>query len=572
MKPIFNYTILLCFLFLFACTDPKEINPLLIEVENQLENNLDSASSILESIHIENIDTYNKAHYYLLLIKVKEKNKESLLSEDPHLDWILEHIDDKKLAAKAMIYKGKIWSELEELEEAVLWYQKAVEILEEERTDDENLSIGYIDLGKIFLNQSLYDEAMEIFQKAHLLNNKKPNKKFTALALRNIGWVHFHKNNQDSVYHYLKEALVFAKQDKDSLHLTGLIYNDLASYYEEIGDYEKALLQLQNITKIKDNTYLNMGSMLLNMQQYDSARHYLLLGAESNYIYTKVASYMYLEKLENTLGDNKKAYYYSQLHSDLKDSIDLKERVFGIKAIDLKYNIKKTITKLEKQHESRNKAILSTTLFFLIIIVTVFIVRDKKKKAKHRKQKHELSLKEKSLSRKEKELIILKSKLENTVKYKENDTKLDNIQKLIQKKETDLIVLLNQITTLQCEIFKRTKIFDHIMEINLEREEKGPDAVLKNKEQEILKKEVNSIFETFIDDLRKNCESLTNEDLLFCCLSLLKLPNPTIGICFGSSNTDIIKQRKCRIKSKMSKTDSSFLFNFMFPPSSKAKL
>jgi len=567
MKTIFSYILFFCFLFLSACTGKNEISPLLLDVERLLENDPDSALLILESIHLEEVNQYNQAYYYLLLVEAKNKNEESLLSDDLHLDWILEHINDKDLVAKAIIYKGKIWSELNELGEAVVWYQKAIDLLEEKESNYKILSDVYIDLGKIFINQCLYDEAMVIFQKVYSLNKNKVNKKFVALSLRNIGWTHFYINNKDSVYYYLQEALVYAKQDKDSLPLSEQIYNDLAAYYEEIEDYDAALQQLQNITKPKDNTYLNMGSMFLNIQQYDSARHYLLLGAESDYIYTKVASYIYLEKLENSLDDYKNAHYYSILYNELKDSIELKTRAFDIKTIDIKYNTEKTVTKLEKQHKNRNRIISFAFPLSLIIIVSIFVVRDKKKKVKHKKQEKELLLKEKELLLKEKELMALNTKKieqENLSQNEQDSIKLNHYQKQIKKNKAELTLLLNLIINLQCEIFKKTKIFARILELNQQKGDEKSKDILNNKEQEVLKQEINNIFGTVINNLRKNYPTLTNEDLLYCCLHLLKLPNLTISMCFGASNTNKTKQRKFRIKEKINRLDNSFLFDFIF--------
>ena len=575
MKTIFSYTLSFCFLFLFACTEKNEINPLLVETESLLADNPDSALYVLKNIHFKKTDQYNLAYYYLLLIEAREINEESLLSCNLLLDWMLECIDDKDLIAKAMIYKGKVCMELNQLEETVLWYQKAIDILEETGHNYKILSSAYIELGKIFMSQSLYNEAMEISQKSYLLNDKKLNKKFAALSLRNIGWVHFYINNQDSIYHYFQEALVCAKQDKDSLCLTELIYNDLASYYGEVGDYEKALQQLQNITQIKDNTHLNMGSMYLNLQQYDSARHYLLLGSESDYIYTRVASYVYLEELENLLGDYKKAYYYSNIYSDLKDSIDLRERTFEIKAIDVKYNIKTTVNNLKEQYKTINQIIIFSSLFVLILILSVFSIREKKKKLKEKIQRRELLQKEEELLQKEKELIALNEKKiiqENLAEYEESRIKFASYQNLIQKSESDLVILLNQITNIQCEILRKTNIFSHVIKLNSQKKDKKVGTILNNDEQDTLKKEIFITFETFIESLRKNCTSLTEDDLLLCCLSLLKLPNLTIGMCFGSSDANKIKQRKFRIKEKMNNSNYSFLFNFIFPSPKQARI
>ncbi len=81
------------------------------------------------------------------------------------------YLDDKKdkaLKAKAYLLKGRILTELEEKEEAILTYQKALDLLEnkEEESFYETLSKIYDDLGRIYEDESLFWEALEMYMKA----------------------------------------------------------------------------------------------------------------------------------------------------------------------------------------------------------------------------------------------------------------------------------------------------------------------------------------------------------------------------------------------------------------------
>jgi tetratricopeptide (TPR) repeat protein len=572
MKTIFNHVLLLCSLFwVTACVNKKEISSLLTEAENLLENNPDSALFVLKNMNPEEMNLYNQAYYYLLLTEARDRNGESLLPSDSLLNYALGYLDDKHdkyLIAKAMHYKGKVWTELNELDEAVSWYQKAIDQFDETRYYDILPTI-YIDLGKIYIDQSLYSEAMEMFHNAYLLSIKELDNKIISLSLRNMGCAYFFFNKPDSAHYFFQEALVYAKQDKDSIYLTNLIYNDLVLYYEETRNYETALQQLYNITEIKENTFLNVGTIFFYMQQYDSARHYLLLGTESNYIYTQAASYVFLEKLENLLGDYKKAYYYSDKYNEMRAIIESSEKTSEINNINHKYNIEAIVSKLEVQHKIKHGIILISSLFFLVILVCFFIVRDKKKKIKQQNQEKELLQKEKKLLQKEKELTTLKTEIKliqgDITEYKQDKVELNNYQKLVLATKSDLIVLLKQITDIQSEKIRKTEIFSRIEYLSSQAKN-NPPKILSYQEQDIMKKEISHIFDAFINSLRENCLLLTEEDTLFCCLSILKFSNLTLSLCFGSSDTNKIKQRKFRIKEKMTKeTDNSFLFDFIFP-------
>ncbi|MDR0866435.1 MAG: hypothetical protein LBO74_16115, partial [Candidatus Symbiothrix sp.] len=54
-----------------------------------------------------------------------------------------------------------------------------------------------------------------------------------------------------------------------------------------------------------------------------------------------------------------------------------------------------------------------------------------------------------------------------------------------------------------------------------------------------------------IHKMRTACPILTNGDIVFLCLSKLKLPDAIIKICMGIVGAYAIKQRRRRIKTKM---------------------
>lgn len=89
--------------------------------------------------------------------------------------------------------------------------------------------------------------------------------------------------------------------------------------------------------------------------------------------------------------------------------------------------------------------------------------------------------------------------------------------------------------------------------------------VLSHSWQEVLDRELAGIFAEFIAALHAVRPSLTAGDVKLCCLSLVPMSTFGRALCFGSTETNIIKQRKHKIKRKLTTDDGGRqLFEFIF--------
>jgi hypothetical protein len=114
------------------------------------------------------------------------------------------------------------------------------------------------------------------------------------------------------------------------------------------------------------------------------------------------------------------------------------------------------------------------------------------------------------------------------------------------------------------ETFKRTEIWSEV--VALAAQTPGRAArVLTSARQEVLDEALTATFSDFAAALRKNYPTLTAGDVKLCCLSLLPLSVFGRALCYGSTETNIIKQRKHTIKRKLT-TDphGNRIFDFIF--------
>jgi hypothetical protein len=116
------------------------------------------------------------------------------------------------------------------------------------------------------------------------------------------------------------------------------------------------------------------------------------------------------------------------------------------------------------------------------------------------------------------------------------------------------------------EIFRRTALWDELSALAAQPAGRGA-RVMSASRMEVLDGELAVRFADMAERLRTGWPSLTAGDVKLCCLSLLPLSTFARALCFGSTETNIIKQRKHTIKKKLSAAPPGpALFEFIFTP------
>lgn len=304
-------------------------------------------------------------------------------------------------------------------------------------------------------------------------------------------------------------------------------------------DGNKAAIQTEmtrendKLAYTNDSTKLQKGISLLNQKSYEEARKYLLSSSQSTDIAIQSESFLYLNALEIDLENYSQSLYYLEEYHRLA-MILFGRAVEAEKEIrNHKENIYQAIEEFDKQ---QNKSYLVSIFIVCAILITgisIMLYYNSKKKHTHL-----------YLEKTHSELKELNSQIESN----KNKTK-----KL--RYNTYLI---------QADVFMKTSIYEEILELG--EQKKGREMmILNNRKQNILDEELNKIFREFIDDMMQIDSNLTENDLKLCCLSLLPLNSRTKAICYGSTEINIIKQRKHQIKKKMSrKPENLLLFDFIF--------
>lgn len=123
----------------------------------------------------------------------------------------------------------------------------------------------------------------------------------------------------------------------------------------------------------------------------------------------------------------------------------------------------------------------------------------------------------------------------------------------------------NKITELRIKLFASTHIGKKILLENERSKQKKEVNLMKANERSEIIQNLDEIFEDTISNMLISVPTLTKEDCYFCCLALMGISTQVLAACFGYSDSSAIRQRKYRIKQKLSSNKAcTYLYEQIF--------
>lgn len=533
---------------LFACNHHSS-NPMLQQVDSLLEMKPDSALTILKNISVlEDLPEVDKAYYALLLAEATDKNKLPLLPCDSLLNFALDYYgDDDREKAVALMYKGRLLAEMDDEKAAIEMNLKALEILQDYPVDTKYRRLIYSALGLWYGNCELNDKALEVLhQSLHYSFDAKD----TAIAYINIGYIYGMRNMQDSAITYQRKAVKYAMRSKDrSMILTS--WHNLSICYRHFENVDSAVVYAHKVLQHlsygngKADAYYNMGDLYVDLEQYDSARHYL----EKSLFLSPSRSIPYwsLAVMEAELGNFKSAYHYLDTFVMVQDSLDNSELLTEVQHLVYKHQTELRV----KDEQIKSKRIIRWIVFVSVIICFVvaliyqrWINKKNNQQALYRQSLQYVHEKQDMMQQRIEENELTLALLQD----RENQN-LDEID----KKERLIAQLKQEKLELRTWTFWQTPIYKKVMSLSEQKEvDKKARKVMTDVEREKLKKTVFEIYADYISPLQAQYSQLTEDDLLVLCLQEAGISPLAISLCFGHTDTVALNQRKSRLKKKMS--------------------
>lgn len=537
-------------LLLSSCGYPKEPDKYLVYLDSLTEVHPDSALSYLRSLDVSRFSESDKVYYGLLLTQATDKNYLPLLPCDSLVDVALDYYDegDGMLRAKALLYKSRIQESMDMPKEAMDNCFAGLKELGSSPKEFRVKSKLYENLGGIYLKQNLDEKALQMFKLSYHCDSLLNDEKLLKYSLANIGWTYVVAGDEATAKQYLDKALQIAMKQEDSLFISD-IYTKLSLNCE---NPDSAFVNLQLAqdyqTKRTDSVglFLSLGDLFLERNQLDSAELYLKrVLASSDFDRQVLASYS-LSELEKERENYEQAFHYRSFYGEHIDSIVSLHRMPQIERIAYKYESELELLKERIKRENIIQyavfSALTLVLLFLLIIQRIY---RRKKIAYLSYEKHIASLNERvalqqaDIERSNRDLIQLRLLQEQ---YKKEIAQQElKIKKMIGEKEK-----------LRNYFFMQTPIYKHIETLKNQESVTCKEArVLLYSEQALLKETLFQIYDEYVQYLHSTFPKLTDEDCIYCCLSLCDLDDQTIAYCYGNLDKQTAAQRRFRLKGKM---------------------
>ncbi len=329
----------------------------------------------------------------------------------------LSQVNNPKELIAVYLLIGNRYIEKDNYAEAMKYYMKGIDI-SEENNEKHKLPNLFNNLGIVYLNINNPEKALNLYSKALKLFEEENDTMNFAGTTTNIGSIYIQLGQNDIAETYYQTGYNLFK---DFGSIEGMAHSQLKlgllDLYQQ--NYDSAAQHLSESLKIQEDleiiysgsksffiaeTYINLGIVLLELQNYIKAKKYLLAGwdiAKNTNQYALIAlSSEHLSKYYEHKNDPYKALNYSQIFKQYSDSTYNEENIRKLTQLEMQYQFDVRLKQEEldrkiqsQQHARKNLIylIISGSLFFVLIIAILLLRLEKIGKRKAELEKKNLT-------------------------------------------------------------------------------------------------------------------------------------------------------------------------------------
>lgn len=443
-------------LSLFTACRQSDCPPLLATADSLCNTRPDSAITWLESIQDSITSASEPIQMYYLLLRIKAHDKAYLRHTSDSLILSLvkyyQHNNRQRLP-ETLYYAGRIYSDLKDAPLALEYYQKAIDILKKENSQDWNLlSRLYSQVGKLYLYQEIPVYAYKAYKQSLQYNSFQKDHIGIIYNLRDIARSFTIRQQLDSAIYYYKKADDMA-QFIHNPQIRFSINGELAAYYTETGKYKEAYqaLKISLQGKTTSAIYRNLADYFYKIGKKDSAiLYYNRLLATPNY-YNKARAFKILGKIAQQEKQYDKACHYFDKYHQYMDSLQQMKQTEVIHKMNSLYNYQ--LYKKENEGLKIKNIKQRETLFHLItltlVIITLLTILWQRQKRKS---------KEKIIQQKRlKKMAIEKYKISQK-QIESNKKEIEKLTLLLEKAESSNNILQQNLIIAQKDLIEKTNI------------------------------------------------------------------------------------------------------------------
>lgn len=571
---IYAIIILYSILIISGCNGNKTTNKLMPELEQAekvMFDHPDSALHLLESMEIPSSQTDKENHALWCLLTSQAKVKQLMkISSDSLVRIAYDYYkptNNARRKAMSALYMGNINYNLGHIEEAMKYYLEGKSEVE----NTEDYKTGYLimsSLGKLYLYRNLTDYALESCTKAYDYAVRDSNLRYQMGALQYLARCYCISNKlPKAIESYQRCSAIAAELGLKNTDYYYDIQHEIALVYTNSHKIEKSLSILQSFP-IEYRPFSLIGKNYFRLGKLDSAFYYLNKALNTDNIYTKASVYEYLYRLSEKPKYNQYLKTYCDSLLFYNDSIIAIDKGKQIIAYKEKYNNEKLIT--EKQKLELEKANITYWWMFTIVIVLLLgillIYIYLRKRITIQKKEEELTSlalqlhqKELEVEKNESYIAELQSQFEKNNKkeelYMEQVEELKNLKKENERLSLEKNLLYEKIASYSIssqELEKREKELCSLLlaQIPFLRQLHLKPAYLNDTELSDICQITDNIFHHFTQRLSKAISSLSEHEIILCCLIKLRFSITEIAVFLNIAPTSVSRS-KLRVKNKI---------------------
>lgn len=304
----------------------------LLQADSLSEVRPDSSMLMLEAMkdQMDAAPEADRMYYRLLRIKAADK-ADKMVPDTSEVAQLLTYYESAKdsLLPTAYYYAGRTYYDLNNMPQALHYFQKAVDEIEAIRGNSRKYillkKVCYSQMGYIFTYQHIYNEAqkmsLEAIKCAKLINDTLG----LAYGYRDLAFILGRDQQYESELNNYQKANYYAQLIGDeSMQLSINIY--IANCYRYLGKLDSASVHIRTVLKhiyLADSsaTYLTAARIYYEKKEWDSAHYFFHQVEQHGGVYAKESAYEFL--LEDAIhrNDTKSTSLYYNFYKLYNDSV-----------------------------------------------------------------------------------------------------------------------------------------------------------------------------------------------------------------------------------------------------------
>ena len=449
-----------------ACRDSKAVVDTLNRVETLLNEYPDSAYTLLQTLHRDDIhQRSNQARYALLYTQVQDKNyidetNDSLIAVA--VDYY-RRSDDVRSKFLSFYYQGRVYTNAGESVKAMLAYTEAEQLADGVK-DGYLLGLLYSEFGRIYRLYYDYPKSFEAHQKASQYYEQAGKETHRSYMWLNMSRVCRNMNQYEESERLLRMALLAGKESKDNV-LVRLCLGNLLMQAVELQDMAKARTLHNELQTLVDSDWGTasfwgiLAALYASELDFAEARTYIEKGWKRAENRTdSVNLFFSSSEIEHWAGNETKAYQdllagtrlqKAEAHETLQQPILTVQRDYLLERLDFQQY------KLRMEQYLR---VLYIILSVLLLTITYLLLKRKLKKEKEKASKTIQQLKDEKKQKEEESNKKIASLLQELKEKEQSDqshlTFIDNLRLELNRREEHHRLYIQEMEQLQSDMEK----------------------------------------------------------------------------------------------------------------------